>query len=92
VGERSIAADQADTDTTWFLGEEFCSGVAEATLIEDEEVEPGEVRGDQGELLAQRCLRQAQRGADGEPVSLDVEEHERTVVAAAGEIEAGDAG
>ena len=59
-------------------------------LIEDEEVEPGEVRCDQRELFAQRRLRQAQRGADGEPVSLDVHEHEGAVVAAAGEIEAGD--
>ena len=48
------------------------------------------MRCDEGELLAQWRLRQAQRGADGEPVRLDVEEHERAVVAAAGEIKAGD--
>ena len=70
--------------------QQFRSGVAEAALIEDEEVEAGEVRCDQGELLAQRSLRQAQRSADGEPVRLDVEEHERAVVATTGEIEAGD--
>ena len=90
AGERSIAADQADADVRRCFRQQFCSGVAEAALIEDEEVEPGEVRRDQGELLAQRSLRQAQRGADGEPVGLDVEEHERAVVAPAGEIEAGD--
>ena len=71
------------------LRQQFRSGVAEAALIEDEEVEPGEVRCDQGELLAQRRLRQAQRSRDGEPVRLDVEEHERAVVTPAGEIEAG---
>jgi len=32
---------------------EFRSGIAEATLIKDKEVEAGEVRCDQGELLAQ---------------------------------------
>ena len=69
--------------------QQFRGGVAEAALIEDEEVEPGEARCDQGELLAQRRLRQAQRSADGEPVGLDVEEHERAVVASTGEIEAG---
>ena len=37
----------------------------------------------------QRSLGQTQRGADGEPVSLDVEEHEGAVVAPAGKIEAG---
>ena len=71
------------------FGQQFRSGVAEAALIEDEEVEAGEVRCDQGELLAQRSLRQAQRRADGEPAGLDVEEHERAVVAPAGEIETG---
>ena len=45
---------------------------------------------DQAELLAQRSLRQAQRRADGEPVGLDVEEHEGAVVASTGKIEAGD--
>ena len=91
AGERAIAADQADAYVRRCLWQQFCRGVAEAALIEDEEVEAGEVRCDQGELLAQRRLRQAQRRADGEPVSLDVEEHERAVVAPAGEIEAGDA-
>ena len=52
-------------------------------MIKDQYVDPGEARCAQGELLAQRRLRQAQRGADGEPVALDVEEHERTVVAPA---------
>ena len=89
AGERAIAADQADADVRRCLRQQFGSGVAEAALIEDEEVEPGEVRCDQGELLAQRSLRQAQRRADGEPVGLDVEEHEGAVVATAGEIEAG---
>ena len=70
--------------------QQFRGGVAEAALIKDEEVEAGEVRCDQGELLAQRRLRQAQRRTDGEPVGLDVEEHERAVVGSASEIEAGD--
>ena len=69
--------------------QQFRRRIAEAALIEDEEVEPGEVRCDESELLSQRSLRQAQRGADGEPVSLDVEEHEGAVVAPAGEIKAG---
>ena len=73
------------------LRQQLCSGIAKAALIEEEEVEAGEVRCDQGELLAQRSLRQAQRSRDGEPVSLDVEEHERTVVAPAGGVEAGNA-
>ena len=90
AGERAIAADQADADVRRCFRQQFRSGVAEAALIEDEEVEAGEVRCDQGELLAQRRLRQAQRRADGEPVGLDVEEHERAVVAPAGEIETGD--
>ena len=90
AGERAIAADQADADMRRCFRQQFCGGIAEAALIEDEEVEPGEVRCDQGELLAQRSLRQAQRSSDGEPVSLDVEEHERAVVTSAGEIEAGD--
>ena len=63
TGERAIAADQADADMRRCLRQQFCSGVAEAALIEDEEVEAGEVRCDQGELLAQRRLRQAQRSA-----------------------------
>ena len=90
AGERSIAADQADADVRRCLWQQFCSGIAEAALIEDEEVEPGEVRCDQSELLAQRSLRQAQRSPDGEPVGPDVEEHERAVVGATGKIKAGD--
>ena len=89
-GKRAIAADQADANVRRCFREKFCSGVAQAALIEEEEVEPCEVRPDQGELLAQRCLRQPQCSRDGEPVSLDVEEHEGAVVAAAGEIKAGD--
>ena len=88
--EWSIAADQADADMRRCFRQQFRRGIAEAALIENEEVEAGEVRCDEGELLAQRNLRQAQRGRDGEPVSLDVEEHEGAVVATAGEIEAGD--
>ena len=61
AGERAIAADQADADVRRCFRQQFRGGVAEAALIEDEEVEAGEVRGDQGELLAQRSLRQAQR-------------------------------
>src|SRR3954471_13730264 len=86
-GERAIAADEAKTEVRRCLREKLCSGVTEAALIEDEEIEPGEVRCDEGELLAQRSLRQTQRRADGEPVRLDVEEHKRAVVATAGEIE-----
>ena len=48
------------------------------------------MRGDQGELLAQRRLGQAQRSSDCEPVGRDIEQHERAVIATAGEIEAGD--
>jgi hypothetical protein len=88
--ERSIAADQADTNASWVFRQQFCSGVAEAALIEDEEVEPGEVRRDQRELFAQRSLRQAKRRTDGEPAGLVREEHERAVVGATGEIKAGD--
>jgi hypothetical protein len=71
------------------LRQQFRGGVAEAALIEDEEVEAGEVWCDQGELLPQGRLRQAQRGADGEPTGLDIEEHERAMVTTAGEVEAG---
>ena len=91
AGERAIAANQADADVRRCLRQQFCGSIAEAALIEDEEVEAGEVRCDQGELLAQRRLRQAQRRTDGEPVRLDVEEHERAEVAPTGKIEAGDA-
>ena len=89
AGEWAIAADQADADVRRCFRQQFCSGIAEAALIKDEEVEAGEVRCDQGELLTQWRLRQAQRSRDGEPVGLDVEEHERAVVAPAGEIETG---
>ncbi len=47
AGERAIAADQADADVRRCLRQQFRGGVAEAALIEDEEVEAGEVRGDQ---------------------------------------------
>ena len=79
AGERAIAAEQADANVRRRFRQKFCSGVAEAALIEDQEVEPGEVRRDQGELLAQRRLGQAQCSRDGEPVGLDVEEHEGAV-------------
>ena len=69
--------------------QQFRRSVAEAALIEDEEVEAGDARCDQGELLAQRCLRQAQCSRDGEPIGCDVEKHKGAVVASAGEIEAG---
>src|SRR4051794_513012 len=44
AGQPAIAADQADTDVRRCLREKLCGNVAEAALIEDEEVEPGEVR------------------------------------------------
>ena len=59
-------------------------------MIKDEEVEPGEVWCEQGELLTQRRLRQAQRRAEAEPVGLSVEEHEGAVITSAGEIETSD--
>ena len=90
AGERAIAADEADAYVRRCLWQQLCSGVAEATLIEDEEVEPGEVRCDQGELLPQRRLRQAQHSADGEPARRDVKEQERAMIASTGEIEASD--
>ena len=80
AGGRAITADETDAHVRRCLRQHFRSGVAEAALIEDEEVEACEVRRDQGELLAQRSLRQAQRSSDGEPIGLHVEEHERTVV------------
>jgi hypothetical protein len=89
AGERSIAADQAGADVRRCLRQQFGRGVAEAALIEEEEVEAGEVWCDQGELLAQRRLRQAQCSRDGKPAGLDVEQHERAVVGATGEIKAG---
>ena len=46
TGERAIAADEADADVRRCLWQQLCSGVAEAALIEDQEVEPGEVRCD----------------------------------------------
>src|SRR5215203_4935760 len=68
------------------LRQQLCSGIAKAALIEEEEAEAGEVRCDQGELLAQRSLRQAQRSRDGEPRRRGARAH-----APAGEIEAGNA-
>ncbi len=59
AGERAIAADEADADVRRCFRQQLRGGVAKAALIEDEEVEPGEVWCDQGELLAQRSLRQA---------------------------------
>jgi hypothetical protein len=56
AGKRTIAANQADADMRGCSRQQFRGGVAEAALIEDEEVEPCEVRGDQGELLAQGRL------------------------------------
>ena len=90
AGEWAIAAEETNANVRWCLREKLCSGVADAALIEDEEIEPGEVRCDQGELLPQGCLRQAQRRTDGEPAGFDVEEHERAVVGATGEIKSGD--
>ena len=66
------------------------AAAADAALIENEEVEAGEERCDQGELLPQWSLRQAQRRADGEPAGRNVEEHEGAMVGATGEIETGD--
>ena len=88
AGEWAIAADQANADVRWWLRQQFGRGVAKAALIENEEIETGELRCDEAELLTQRRLRQAQRSSDSEPVSLDVEEHEGAVVAPAREIEA----
>ena len=79
AGERAIAADEADADMRRCFRQQFRSGVAKATLIEDEEVEAGEVWCDQSELLSQRSLRQAQRRTDDEPVRLGVQEHERAM-------------
>src|SRR5215204_405125 len=85
AGKRAIAADEADAHVRWCFRQQFCRGVAETALIEDEEVEPSEVRCDQGELLAQRSLRQAQRRTYDEPVRLGVQEHERAKVASYGQ-------
>ena len=85
-----MTGDQASADVRRCFRQQFRGDIAEAALIEDEEVEPSEVRCDQGELLAQWRLGLAQCSRDGEPVGLDVEEHERAVVAPAGKIEAGD--
>jgi len=57
AGEWAIAADQADANVRRCLWQQFRGGVAEATLIEDEEVEAGEARCDQSELLSQRSMR-----------------------------------
>ena len=54
-----------------------------------EEVEPGEVRCDESELLAQGSLGQTTRCADGEPVGRDVENHQRAVITPKGKGEAG---
>ena len=89
AGERAIAADQADAEVRRCLRQQLRGGVAEAALIEDEEVEPGEVRCDQGELLAQRRLRQAQCSRDGEPADHTCKEHQRAKVAPTGKIETG---
>jgi hypothetical protein len=89
AGEWALADDEADADMRRYFRQQFRRGVAETALIEDEEGENGEVRGDQGELLAQRRLRQAQRSAHGEPVRRNVEQHACAVVASAGEIQTG---
>ena len=90
AGEWAIAADQANADVRRCFRQQFRGDITEATLIKDQEVEAGEVRCDEGELLTQWRLRQAQCSLDGEPVGLDVEEHERAVVATTSEIETGD--
>src|SRR5688572_1624832 len=51
--ERSITGDQASADMRRCFRQQFRSGVTKAALIEDEEVERGEVWCDQSELLAQ---------------------------------------
>jgi hypothetical protein len=89
ASEWTIAADQADADVRRRFRQQLGSSVAEAALIEDEEVKAGKVRCDQGELLAQRRLRQTQRRTDDEPVRLGVQEHERAKVAPTGKIETG---
>ena len=89
AGKRAIAADKADADMRRCFRQQFRRGVAKATLIKNQEVEPGEVRCDQSELLSQRRLRQAQCSRDDEPVRLDVEEHEGAVVASTREVETG---
>ena len=71
-----MTGDQASADVRRCFRQQFRGDIAEAALIEDEEVEPSEVRCDQGELLAQWRLGLAQCSRDGEPVGLDVEEHE----------------
>ena len=90
LGERASGRSPPIRHTPTCGGVFGSSGVAEAALIEDEEVEPGEVWSDQGELLPQGGLRQAQRSRDGEPVRRGVEEHEGAVIAPACQIEAGD--
>ena len=40
AGERAVAADQADADVRRCFRQQFRRGVAEAALIEDQEVEP----------------------------------------------------
>jgi hypothetical protein len=46
AGQRAIAADQADADVRRCLRQQFRGGIAEAALIEDEEVDANQVRGD----------------------------------------------
>jgi hypothetical protein len=89
TGERATATGQADADVRRCSRQQFRSGIAEAALIKHEEVDAGEVRRDQAELLAQRRLRQAQRRAEDEPAGRDLEEHKRAVVTSTGEVEAG---
>ena len=86
--EWAIAAEQADAHVRRCFWQQFRGSIAEAALIEDEEVEPGEVWCNHCELLAQRSLRQAQCSRDGEPLRRGVEEQEGAVVTPAGEVEA----
>jgi hypothetical protein len=54
-GNRAVAADQADADMRRCFRQQFRGGVAEAALIKDQDVEPGEARcRDTGKRLADR--------------------------------------
>jgi hypothetical protein len=86
-----IGADQTHTHMRRLARQQLDADVAKPTLIKGKKVETGKVWSDERELFAQGSLRQAQRCADCEAVWLDVEEHERAVVTAAGEIETGNA-
>jgi hypothetical protein len=86
AGERAIAADEADANVRLCIRQQFRGGVAEAALIEEEEVVSSEVWCDEGKLLAQRSLRQTQCSRDGEPARLNVKDHERAKVAPTGKI------